>query len=75
MLDARDGVTGVVTGTLRRDEGSAKRVLKSLAELHVRGGRRRPGSPVRGDRCPADRPADVRLPARALLARRGAGHR
>ncbi|WP_345639030.1 SDR family NAD(P)-dependent oxidoreductase [Streptomyces thinghirensis] len=37
VLDARDGVTGVVTGTLRRDEGSAKRVLKSLAELHVRG--------------------------------------
>ncbi|MFD9240033.1 SDR family NAD(P)-dependent oxidoreductase [[Kitasatospora] papulosa] len=37
VLDARDGVTGVVTGTLRRDEGSLRRVMRSLAELRVRG--------------------------------------
>ncbi|MGC0373865.1 SDR family NAD(P)-dependent oxidoreductase [Streptomyces sp. SAI-229] len=37
VLDGRDGVTAVVTGTLRRGEGSLGRVLKSLAELHVRG--------------------------------------
>ncbi|WP_406323070.1 SDR family NAD(P)-dependent oxidoreductase [Streptomyces sp. NBC_01637] len=37
VLDARDGVTAMVTGTLRRDEGSLRRVMRSLAELGVRG--------------------------------------
>ncbi|QTD95928.1 type I polyketide synthase [Streptomyces cyanogenus] len=37
VLDGRPAVTAVVTGTLRRDEGSLRQVLKALAGLHVRG--------------------------------------
>ncbi|MGW1819892.1 acyltransferase domain-containing protein, partial [Streptomyces sp. NPDC002125] len=37
ILDEHEDVTSVVTGTLRRDDGDLDRVLKSAAELHVRG--------------------------------------
>ncbi|UOZ02750.1 type I polyketide synthase [Amycolatopsis sp. WQ 127309] len=36
-LDAHDRVPTVVTGTLRRGDGGPRRLLTSLAELHVRG--------------------------------------
>jgi len=37
IVDAADGVSAVVTGTLRRDEGSLRRLLTALAQLRVRG--------------------------------------
>ncbi|OKI94204.1 erythronolide synthase [Streptomyces sp. CB02058] len=37
ILDEHADVASVVTGTLRRDDGDLDRVLKSAAELHVRG--------------------------------------
>ncbi|MCX5415219.1 beta-ketoacyl synthase N-terminal-like domain-containing protein [Streptomyces sp. NBC_00059] len=37
ILDAHSEAPSVVTGTLRRDDGDLDRVLKSAAELHVRG--------------------------------------
>jgi polyketide synthase 7/polyketide synthase 12 len=37
VLDAHDEVATVVTGTLRRDDGGLRRLLTSLAEVHVRG--------------------------------------
>ncbi|MCX5415217.1 type I polyketide synthase [Streptomyces sp. NBC_00059] len=37
ILDEHEDVASVVTGTLRRDDGALDRVLKSAAELHVRG--------------------------------------
>ena len=61
-----DAPAPVVTGTLRRDDGGPGRFLASLAEVHVRGvavdwaavaGRRAAGGP-----------ADVRVPAAAVLA-------
>ncbi|MFI6096916.1 type I polyketide synthase [Lentzea sp. NPDC051213] len=36
-LDAAGADRAVVTGTLRRDDGGLRRVLSSVAELHVRG--------------------------------------
>ncbi|UOZ02753.1 SDR family NAD(P)-dependent oxidoreductase [Amycolatopsis sp. WQ 127309] len=37
VLDAREQVPTVVAGTLRRDDGGIRRLLTSLAEVHVRG--------------------------------------
>ncbi|MFF7890290.1 SDR family NAD(P)-dependent oxidoreductase, partial [Streptomyces sp. NPDC020794] len=48
VLDGRDSVTAVVTGTLRRDEGSLIRVLKAWAELHVRGAETAKEAPFAG---------------------------
>ena len=57
------------SGTLRRDEGGAERFAISLAEAHVARRRRSTGSAFFAGAAPqAGRAADLRLPARALLA-------
>ncbi|MEK8173604.1 acyltransferase domain-containing protein [Streptomyces sp. M19] len=62
-------VEGVVVGTLRRGEGGARRVVASLAELFVWGCLSR-GGRFRWSGCQSGRPAHVRVPAPAVLARR-----
>ena len=64
---SRPTAAAVVTGTLRRDDGGLDRLLTSLAELHVRGVGG--GLGRRSARHPPGRPAHLRLPAPALLAR------
>ncbi|CAM5291474.1 hypothetical protein SANTM175S_03566 [Streptomyces antimycoticus] len=64
------GAQAVVVGTLRRDEGGLEQFLTSAAELHVSGVGVDWPDGVRGPRCPPGRPADLRLPARAVLVGR-----
>ena len=58
----------MVVGSLRRDEGGPERFLTSLAEVWTHGTDVDWSKRVRRNRRPASAAADLRLPARALLA-------